>query len=320
MNNTFLSQWKQYLINFNQPQIVVLEVTTECTVATCSHCYICAKEKGKGKYMSWEVFNYWVDIFNKTKKPYRVIITGGEPTLHPRLKEILEKIHELNIKINLVTNGETLNNAVNWSEITPYINTIEISLRGDKSLHDLFTLAADDPLWQEIPKDTDFEKQMMIGKKLIQKRNIGHYATVIKTLKNLMAIKNNHNFQLNLNIDIQAAADMVQCLNSLKEEGIEIDNICLQVTQISGRAKIYPNAIPNLWRQPTAEMVTKYLDDANRVIKNKLIKGSIMIIDPVPKEIEDKLGLNKNYWKWLYQPHTVPAISVNGYLRSNVLG
>jgi pyruvate formate lyase activating enzyme len=50
--------------------------------------------------------DYLFDYFNKNSKLLdAVVITGGEPTLHPDLKDFIKKVKDIGLKVKLDTNG-----------------------------------------------------------------------------------------------------------------------------------------------------------------------------------------------------------------------
>lgn len=75
-------------------------LTTDCN-NTCKYCFI--KDKSKHKYISIEDFVYCIDFANKSSDD-SIYLLGGEPTLHPDFKEIVDICKEYNKKVTLLSN------------------------------------------------------------------------------------------------------------------------------------------------------------------------------------------------------------------------
>ena len=114
------------------PNWMLIEITSKCNFG-CPHCY---KEAGKnGKNLE---FNLYTKIVEKMKtKTSNLVITGGEPLLHPEIKEIL-LLAGKSYKTHLLTNGYLLQNIP--IEILYKLESIQISLYGyDEDMCSAFT-------------------------------------------------------------------------------------------------------------------------------------------------------------------------------------
>ncbi len=106
--------------------IMQLYLTNKCNMC-CPHCYMYAGEESDDEMTTDEV----KDVL----KAYRanggrdVKMTGGEIALRKDLHEIVKYGKDLGLKIDLLTNG-TLWTASAINEITPYINSVQISIDG----------------------------------------------------------------------------------------------------------------------------------------------------------------------------------------------
>lgn len=78
----------------------VLEINQRCNIS-CKGCY--KKMDGSSKPLG-QIINE-LDIALSKRRVQTVSIAGGEPTLHPRLCEIVSNIHRRNLKVVLATNG-----------------------------------------------------------------------------------------------------------------------------------------------------------------------------------------------------------------------
>jgi MoaA/NifB/PqqE/SkfB family radical SAM enzyme len=81
---------------------IFMFLTRSCNLA-CSHCYVSAEPRLKG-HMSLDVFRRIVESFSAQGiNDFR--LTGGEPTIHPNFKEMLEILTSKSITPRLITNG-----------------------------------------------------------------------------------------------------------------------------------------------------------------------------------------------------------------------
>lgn len=84
----------------NLPETIFWSVTTQCN-NSCSYCYAAKKLKRISLKRALSV----IELF-KQAGVKRVVITGGEPLLHPNIDEIIKKIAQNGIVVNLDTNGD----------------------------------------------------------------------------------------------------------------------------------------------------------------------------------------------------------------------
>lgn len=82
-------------------------VTTKKCDLRCTHCF---RDEYKSEYLDVEVFRkFLADNLPHTSQKI-VILTGGEPTLHPQLDEICDVVRKAGIKMNIVSNGQIKKN------------------------------------------------------------------------------------------------------------------------------------------------------------------------------------------------------------------
>ena len=81
---------------------VMLEITDACNVS-CAFCY----KKLHGRMRSLEDIRQDLDAATKLRPLHTVTLTGGEPTMHPQLAEIISMIKARDLHVFLLTNGMT---------------------------------------------------------------------------------------------------------------------------------------------------------------------------------------------------------------------
>lgn len=69
----------------------------------------------------------------------RIIINGGEPTLHPELLEIIRLFHKTGAEIIVYTNGRKLRDADYCCKLVKMVNRIVVPVHGEESVHDNIT-------------------------------------------------------------------------------------------------------------------------------------------------------------------------------------
>lgn len=118
---------------FYSPKVIALIVTSKCNF-TCKHCF---RESGSGRDLPFEVAKKVIS----EAKDYgfmRIALTGGEPFLYPRIKELIELIVKDNYIFSLVTNGWVFKQFADFlKKYKNRIAYIAFSLESmDKKLHD----------------------------------------------------------------------------------------------------------------------------------------------------------------------------------------
>lgn len=91
--------------HFSAPLIVWLEITGKCNLR-CPHCYSGAGEEKAGQLETGEILHLLGDLAQMGV--VGLILTGGEPTLHPDIIRIVERADELGFVLSMATNGTLL--------------------------------------------------------------------------------------------------------------------------------------------------------------------------------------------------------------------
>lgn len=316
LNISAKDSWNKYIQENGVSSAVVMDVIHKCN-ARCAHCY---EQSGPSTSeitdnpMDMATAKEWADILKSNPKgrPEQIWISGGEPTLFECLPDVLGVLKEKDFYTVLVTNGERLENKEYCEKLTSNgnLDEVAVTIRGDGPVHDLFMLPADNSILESVPKGKSDKDQISE-----MKGRVGSAKRFERTMRGILNLSKNPELKIGLNIDIQAAGDMEQVVRKIIERGGRVDYIYLQVQQEEGRAKESSEVPSNKWRKPTEDMVGEYLEQSKRLLEDRVIKKVIMI-DPLPRGIVDKLDLKNNP---IYQPAATPAVSPRGKLRKDVL-
>ena len=107
---------------FPYPILLALELTDACN-HKCPFCYLSANPTGNN--INLKIIDFIIENF--ANKTHYIMISGGEPTLHPCFSKIVEKLSNF-FKLSLITNGSCINKIS--SSIWNYFSGIQISLYG----------------------------------------------------------------------------------------------------------------------------------------------------------------------------------------------
>lgn len=108
---------------------LVIPITYRCNL-NCSFCFASAKYNNN-YFMPKEYFYEKINHFKKFNLK-QVIITGGEPLIHPDLEEIIRYSKSNNLHVQILTNGTT-NNVSYYSK---YVDEMTFSIDGSSNIHD----------------------------------------------------------------------------------------------------------------------------------------------------------------------------------------
>lgn len=123
----------RYLMRNRPPWAVTYQITDKCNLK----CSFCNYHTSETDYLKLNTFaNMDFDLFKRSLDEIKgypmVILTGGEPTLHPRFDEIMDEVYKRHFLVFVVTNGTTLDHA-SWIDQADFIS---VSLDGVGKDHD----------------------------------------------------------------------------------------------------------------------------------------------------------------------------------------
>ncbi|NJD77107.1 MAG: radical SAM protein [Candidatus Methanoperedens sp.] len=109
---------------------LLLNITDRCNLA-CKHCYL----GGQGtSEIKTALFEKAVSQFEEMGG-LKLMISGGEPLLHPKFWELMEILPSFELRVILLSNG-TLIGKKEASKLSGYVNEVQVSIDG-VSGHDL---------------------------------------------------------------------------------------------------------------------------------------------------------------------------------------
>ncbi len=109
--------------------MVFCEITLLCNL-NCDFCY---NIKSESYLMNNKIFERILDILKETD--LLLHITGGEPTIHPKLKEYISLCKKNSLKYSISSNGTSVSKIINVLEKYKPIS-IHLSLDGNEQYHD----------------------------------------------------------------------------------------------------------------------------------------------------------------------------------------
>ena len=315
--------WLNYLADNNLSTIpaLVIDASSRCDYGQCPACYFMDDEGQRcpNQDLALSTVKEWKQIFTESGIiPQQVWLPGGEPTLNPQIIEIINSLKTLIPEICLVSNGFNLANYAYAKELLlkSQLTEIDITINGaNPDVHNLMMAPLTSLEWQKVPNLAlpDLIKNVFTGQ--IEMNN---FAKAYQALINIAKISEELKKPLiiGLNLNMNHGADLDKLLEKVDQDGGRVDSVIFQSMQASTRSRNREKNNPSFsWQIPTAEMINKYLKQAEQLLNSGKIK-SASIIDPLPKELVDTLDLTNNP---IYQPSDTPAIGVDGKFRTNVL-
>lgn len=107
------------------------ELTPVCNM-DCKMCYVRMSPQEQQAIAPLSAASQWLDLARQAKDAgmLYLLLTGGEPFLHPQIREILEGLHKMGLLITINTNGTLIDESVvKWLKECPPVR-INISLYG----------------------------------------------------------------------------------------------------------------------------------------------------------------------------------------------
>lgn len=117
VENSFIEQREPSL------RYLLLNITWKCNL-NCEHCYVNQKES----FMDKSIFMRTLEEFSEMGG-LKLMISGGEPLLHPEIWDFLKIARDFPQRVILLTNGYLINEK-NSKEISKHVDEVQISFDG----------------------------------------------------------------------------------------------------------------------------------------------------------------------------------------------
>lgn len=142
----------------NCPPSISIELTDACDLK-CLYCNNPLFHNPR-TFMSDDVFSTLINRLDGLKKVDRIIVGGGEPTLHPKFTLISEELSKRTHFLSIVTNAQWKNDSIAKSLVNNY-NLIELSVDagGEKMYEDSRKGASYQHLIRNLGKLIRFKKE-----------------------------------------------------------------------------------------------------------------------------------------------------------------
>ena len=109
---------------------LLAHITRRCNL-TCKHCYL---GEGRAQDMTPADFQSLVEQFEKMQG-LKLMISGGEPLLHPEIETILEIAASRRLRVVLLSNGTLIDKKM-AQMLSGYVHEVQISIDGIEQSHD----------------------------------------------------------------------------------------------------------------------------------------------------------------------------------------
>lgn len=116
--------------------IVVWNITRRCNLK-CVHCYSNSDAKFYPGELNWEQMNRVVEDLAAFKVP-AVLLSGGEPMIHPRFFDLARLVRSHGLRVTISTNGTRIDEAAAKEFKSIGVSYVGISLDGIGETHDRF--------------------------------------------------------------------------------------------------------------------------------------------------------------------------------------
>jgi len=154
---------------------LLANITWNCNLK-CKHCYVSQEEN----YMSFETFKKTVDDFNDLGG-LKLLISGGEPLLHPEIFQFLEYARKKPFRIVLLTNSYLIDEK-NAELVSEFVDEVQISLDGLEGHRKLRGMD-----WREVLEKIELLTEMtdISVSTMVTRYNINEFEEIEKILRKL---------------------------------------------------------------------------------------------------------------------------------------
>lgn len=118
---------KQVHNTTDEERCLHLYLTNRCNLS-CPHCYMFSGKANENELSTSEILKLLHD-YKHIAKGKRIILSGGEPTIHQDFEFILKEAYNMGLEIRLMTNGSLLTEEC-VNRISQYLISVQISIDG----------------------------------------------------------------------------------------------------------------------------------------------------------------------------------------------
>lgn len=179
--------------SFDSFEVLCIEITNQCNF----NCIHCGNASYGNRNIGFEDIKRILEDFN-LHNGKKLILSGGEPFLHPKFKEILDITKSHNYSLKISTNGFFLKN-FNFDYVFDYDVGFRVSLDGTKGVHNKIrgNPEAYDSLILSMKKISSHKKQLVI-RTTVMKENKNSIVEMIYELDRLSKEENLNIYSLNI--------------------------------------------------------------------------------------------------------------------------
>lgn len=211
---------------FETPISIYLKITNDC----CFHCHFCSAGKAKAEYMD---ITFAKKILSSCKKDgvETIYYTGGEPLMHPDIKEIVKFGYDLGLRQVILTNGFLLKSSKIHS-LFKWVDIIGVSLHGTEKLHDeIVTIkGATAKILTSLDKISQVYPALEIGinctltEKNANLNELEFLARVAKKYNGSLSISRlNFAGKAKTNFKLTTLNNVVEIIQLLREQGLKVE-------------------------------------------------------------------------------------------------
>lgn len=109
----------------DRPHVVYIELSNACNIV-CEYC-ACPLFHNEEQFMRGDVWHSVIENLH-ARRIDKVIISGGEPTLHPRFIEWMSELNRVPKFLSLITNGQWLSDDISRTLASGIFDLVEFSV------------------------------------------------------------------------------------------------------------------------------------------------------------------------------------------------
>lgn len=204
------------------PVSAILELTYRCPL-DCKHCYIDRSETSRQNELKKEEYFQFIDEFRQMGGLY-VILTGGDPFLHPDIEDIFNYLRKKRIAVSIMSSGFKTDKNILKKLAASGLTSFQASIHGSNSeVHDSFTKVIGS--YSETLKTLEFLKNLGVKVQAaisVNKKNILYFDSILRLFKekNIETVfnfemfpkRNGDNSPVSLNISDK---ELEECINKI---------------------------------------------------------------------------------------------------------